>query len=120
LKRPLDRSGGGYQGVADRTEQRRLSESQIRELKAKLGKKNGFVELTLWTGRNTPDDLQKIKGILAEYPGSTPVLIHVQSGAGKRATIELPKEFYVTLNVALQRELGPWMGEGAIQGRLLQ
>ena len=95
--------------VDDRTEQRRLTGSQIRELKAKRGKKNDVVELTLWTGRNTPDDLQRIKGILAEYPGKVPVLLHVQSGAGKRATIELPEEFYATLNVASQRELAPWM-----------
>jgi len=95
--------------VDDRTEQRRLSGSQIRELKAKRAKKNGFVELTLWAGRNTPEDLQRIKSILVEYPGSTPVLLHVQNGAGKRATIELPEEFHATLNVALQRELGPWM-----------
>jgi hypothetical protein len=96
--------------VDDRTEQRRLTGSQIRELKAKRVKRNGIVELTLWTGRNTPDDLQRIKSILAEYPGKTPVLMHIQSGAGKRATIELPEEFHASFNVALQRELAPWMG----------
>ncbi|MFT6596420.1 MAG: DNA polymerase-3 subunit alpha [Akkermansiaceae bacterium] len=96
--------------VDDRTEQLRLTGSQIRELKEKRVKKNGFVELTLWTGRNTPDDLHRIKGILAEYPGEVPVVLHIQSGAGKRVTIELPEEFHATLNVALQRELAPWMG----------
>ena len=96
--------------VDDRTEQRRLTGSQIRELKEKRVKRNGIVELTLWTGRSTPDDLQKIKNILAEYPGKTPVMMHIQSGAGKRVTMELPEKYYATFNVALQRELAPWMG----------
>jgi len=95
--------------VDDRTEQRRLSGSQIRELKPKRVKKNGSMELTLWSGRSTPDDLQKIKGILAEYPGKTPVIMHIQNGAGKRATIELPEEFHASVNVALQRELAAWL-----------
>jgi hypothetical protein len=68
------------------------------------------VELTLWTGRSTPEDLQKIKNILAEYPGKTPVLMHIQSGAGKRVTMELPEKYHAIFNVALQRELAPWMG----------
>ncbi|MGB2455264.1 MAG: DNA polymerase III subunit alpha, partial [Akkermansiaceae bacterium] len=96
--------------VDDRTEQRRLTGSQIRELKEKRVKRNGIVELTLWTGRSTPDDLEKIKNILAEYPGKTPVMMHIQSGAGKRVTMELPEKYYATFNVALQRELAPWMG----------
>ncbi|MDA7528865.1 DNA polymerase III subunit alpha, partial [Akkermansiaceae bacterium] len=96
--------------VDDRTEQRRLTGSQIRELKEKRVKRSGIVELTLWTGRSTPDDLQKIKNILAEYPGKTPVLMHIQSGAGKRVTMELPEKYHATFNVALQRELSPWMG----------
>jgi DNA polymerase-3 subunit alpha len=96
--------------VDDRTEQRRLTGSQIRELKEKRVKKNGIVELTLWTGRSTPEDLQKIKNILAEYPGKTPVLMHIQSGAGKRVTMELPEKYHAIFNVALQRELAPWMG----------
>lgn len=96
--------------VDDRTEQRRLSGSQIRELKARRSKKNGALELTLWSGRNTLDDLHKIKDILAEYPGKMPVLLHVQNGAGKRATIELAQKFSVNINPALQRELQSWMG----------
>ena len=80
------------------------------ELKEKRVKRSGIVELTLWTGRSTPDDLQKIKNILAEYPGKTPVLMHIQSGAGKRVTMELPEKYHATFNVALQRELSPWMG----------
>ena len=95
--------------VDDRTEQRRLTGSQIRELKEKRVKKSDVVELTLWTGRSSPEDLQKIKNILAEYPGKTPVLMHIQSGAGKRVTIELPEKYHATFNVALQRELAPWM-----------
>ena len=96
--------------VDDRTEQRRLTGSQIKELKSKRKKVGGTLELILWTGRHNPDDLQKIKEVLREYPGKVPVLMHIQSGAGKRATIELPEEFNVNMNPALQRELAAWMG----------
>ncbi len=95
--------------VDDRTEQRRLTGSQIKELKVRKAKKGAAVELTLWTGRNSVGDLEKIKGVLAEYPGKVPVLLHVQSGAGKRATIELPEDCRVTVNPALERELASWI-----------
>jgi DNA polymerase-3 subunit alpha len=97
--------------VDDRTEQRRLTGSQIKELKPRRVKKNGVVSLTLWSGRNSVRDLHRIKDILAEYPGKIPVVIHVQNGAGKRATIELPPEFYVSDAPALKRELTPWILE---------
>jgi len=95
--------------VDDRTEQRRLSGSQIRELKGRKFGTKGTVELTLWAGRNNGDDLQKIKSIIAEYPGKAPVLLHIQNGAGKRATIELAEEFLVNPNPALNRELAAYM-----------
>jgi DNA polymerase-3 subunit alpha len=95
--------------VDERTEQRRLTGSQIKELRAPRSKKDGSVELTLWSGRHSPEDLHRIRDILVEYPGKTPVLIHVQNGAGKRATIELPEEFYASTTPALKRELAAWM-----------
>ncbi|MGJ8696123.1 MAG: DNA polymerase III subunit alpha [Verrucomicrobiaceae bacterium] len=95
--------------VDDRTEQRRLMGSQIKELKARRKKTGGILELTLWTGRHGSEDLQRIKGILEEYPGKVPVQIHFQSGAGNRATMELPEGVGVTMNPALERELNPWL-----------
>ncbi len=95
--------------VDDRTEQRRLTGASIRELKAKTAKKNGSMELTLWSGRNTLADLEKIRALLSENRGSVPVLMHIQNGAGKRATIELPQEFYASPDIKLQRELAAWM-----------
>lgn len=95
--------------VDDRTEQRRLSGSQIKELKVRKARKKGTLELTLWSGRHGGDDLQKIKSILAEYPGKAPVLLHVQNGAGKRATIEVGEEFNVNPNSALNRELAGYL-----------
>ncbi|MGB0144068.1 MAG: DNA polymerase III subunit alpha, partial [Akkermansiaceae bacterium] len=97
--------------VDDRTEQRRLTGSQIKELKARRVKKDGLLELTLWSGRNPLSDLHRIKDILAEYKGKTPVSIHVQNGAGKRATVELPVEFHARECVGLRRELSPWIAE---------
>ncbi|MDA7864032.1 MAG: DNA polymerase III subunit alpha [Akkermansiaceae bacterium] len=94
--------------IDDRTEQRRLTGSQIKELKARRKKAGGGLELTLWTGRHNNDDLQKIKAILAEYPGTVPVQVHFQSGAGNRATMELPETMCVAMNPALEREIAPW------------
>ena len=65
--------------------------------------------MTLWAGRNNGDDLQRIKSIIAEYPGKAPVLLHIQNGAGKRATIEMADEFLVNPNPALSRELAAYM-----------
>lgn len=95
--------------VDDRTGSRRLMASQIRELRPKRGGKGSRVELTLWSGRNKREDLERIRGILVEYPGEVAVVIHVQSGAGKRASVELGEEFWVRMSPALVRELGPWM-----------
>ena len=95
--------------VDDRTEQRRLSGSQIKELKVRKARKKGTLELTLWSGRHNDGDLQKIKSILAEYPGKAPVVLHIQNGAGKRATIEAGEEFYVNPNPALNRELAGYL-----------
>lgn len=94
--------------IDDRTEQRRLTGAQIKELKARRKKTSGILELTLWTGRHNGDDLQKIKVILAEYPGKVPVHMHFQSGSGNRATMELPETMGVKMIPALERELAPW------------
>jgi DNA polymerase-3 subunit alpha len=95
--------------VDDRTEQRRLSGSQIKELKVRKPGKKGTLELTLWSGRHNDNDLEKIKSILAEYPGKAPVLLHIQNGAGRRVTIEAGEEFYVNPSPALNRELASYL-----------
>ena len=96
--------------VDDRTEQRRLTGSQIKELKPRKKKAGGLLELTLWSGRHGPEDLQKIQSILAEYPGKIPVIMHFQSGAGQRASMEMPAHIGVDFkNPALHRELSQWI-----------
>lgn len=95
--------------VDDRTEQRRLTGHQIKELKPRRVRKDGVMNLTLWSGRHTEKDLEKIRMILAEYPGKTPVVIHVQNGAGKRVSIALEEAHAMTVNPASEAELGPWI-----------
>ena len=86
--------------VDDRTEQRRLTGSAIKELKARTSAKKKFVELTLWSGRNTENDLREIKQTLKRNPGKTPVHLHIQNGAGKRVTLELGESYHTTPNEA--------------------
>ena len=54
-------------------------------------------------------DLEEIQSVLSAHPGQTPVLLHLQSGTGKRATIECGELFRVRKSEALQAALGRWM-----------
>ncbi len=94
--------------VDERTETLRLTGSEIKELKVRKNAKNGSVQIGLWLSRHSEQDLQKIRSILAEHPGSTPVEIHLQSGSGKRATIEAGETLRVKKSPALTKALAEW------------
>lgn len=94
--------------VDERTETLRLTGSEIKELKPRKMTKNGAVQIGLWLSRHGGEDLEKIRSILAEHPGNTPVEIHLQSGTGKRATIEAGENLRVKKSVALTKALAEW------------
>lgn len=97
--------------IDDRTEQRRLMASDIKQLKPVRKKKNGAnvaVELQVRVARNNREDLEKIRSALTLYPGKTPVLLHVVNGAGKRATVEIDEEFWVERSPGLLAAVGQW------------
>ena len=94
--------------VDERTESLRLTGAGIKELKAKKATANGAVGLTLWIARNNNDDLEKIREALSHHPGKTPVEIHLQSGAGKRATVAVSEKYWVKKSDALDRALAAW------------
>lgn len=78
----------------DRTDGRRLTGSDLAELKPKKsGGNKGPVELLLWTHRHTMKDLEEIHYHVTGHPGSTPLIMHFQNSAGKRLTLE-PSEIY--------------------------
>ena len=96
--------------IDDRTDSRRLTGSEINELKSRGGGANSkFVELALWTARHSEQDLREIREAIAEHPGKTPVLIHFQNSAGKRATVELGENYRVRRGLKLETALGRWM-----------
>jgi len=97
--------------VDDRTEQRRLTGYEIKELIARKGSNNGKgpIELTLWTARHCERDLEEIREALAAHPGKTKVLLHFQNSAGRRTTIEAGEEFCVRRGLELEQALGRWM-----------
>lgn len=96
--------------IDDRTDSRRLTGSEINELKSRGGGSNSkFVELALWTARHSEQDLAEIREAIESHPGKTPVLIHFQNSAGKRATIELGENFKVRRGEQLEAALGRWM-----------
>ena len=93
----------------ERTETLRLTGSEIKELKARAPGKNAALQLTLWVARHSETDLFKIQKILKEHPGNNPVEIHLQSGTGKRATIEAGQTLHVKKSTQLSDSLAEWM-----------
>ena len=96
--------------VDDRTDSRRLTGSEISELKPRgSAASKGAVELTLWTARHSERDLAEIRDALAASPGKVPVFLHFQNSAGRRATVELGQDHHVKRTEALEKALARWM-----------
>src|SRR5690606_36109338 len=96
--------------VDDRTDTRRLTGSEINELKPRgSSATKGAVELTLWTARHSERDLREIRDAISSSPGKVPVFLHFQNSAGRRATVELGESFRVKRTDTLERALGRWM-----------
>jgi DNA polymerase-3 subunit alpha len=96
--------------VDDRTESRRLTGSELSELKPRAtSATKGAVELTLWTARHSERDLTEIRETLAANPGKVPVFLHFQNSAGRRATVELGAAYHVKRTDLLEKALGRWI-----------
>ncbi|MGB6221362.1 DNA polymerase III subunit alpha [Haloferula sp.] len=96
--------------IDDRTDSRKLTGSEFSELKIRGKGGNGkSVELTLWTARHSEVDLEEIRSAIGANPGKTPVVLHFQNSAGKRATMELGEEFKVRRGEKMESALGRWM-----------
>jgi DNA polymerase-3 subunit alpha len=96
--------------VDDRTESRRLTGSELSELKPRAtAASKGAVELTLWTARHSERDLTEIRETLAANPGKVPVFLHFQNSAGKRATLELGAAYHVKRTDLLEKALSRWI-----------
>lgn len=98
----------------DRTEKRRVTGSSLKELKLPRGRtesngKNGPLELSLWVARNGVEDLEAIQTVLQSHPGNTQVLLHLQSGSGRRATVECGARFHVNRSAELEKALTRWL-----------
>jgi DNA polymerase-3 subunit alpha len=95
----------------DRTGGRRLTGSELAELRPKRGSGNskGPVELMLWTTKHSEMDLEEIQRILSRHPGDTSVLLHFQNSAGKRVTVEAGEPFHVSRGKDLDTALDRWM-----------
>ena len=99
--------------VDERTQGRRMSGSDVQELKPRKAAANGSgpVELQLWTTRHSERDLEDIRIALSAHPGETPVLLHIHNSAGRRVTIEADERFRVRRSPALDRALSLWTDE---------
>jgi DNA polymerase-3 subunit alpha len=95
--------------VDDRTGSRRLTGYELAELKPKQNNGKGPLELMLWTHRHGERDLTEIMAALAAHPGTTPVLLHFQNGAGRRVTVAANASFNVKRGAALETALDRWL-----------
>ncbi|MEM9283737.1 MAG: DNA polymerase III subunit alpha [Verrucomicrobiota bacterium] len=94
--------------VDDRTEKRKLTGSDFKTLKPKKTDASKVLELEVWIARNGRKDLERIREVLSAHPGKTPVHLHVLSGSGKRATVELGEDYWVKKGPELERAVGNW------------
>ena len=94
--------------VDDRTETLSLTGSKIKELKPRKSNQHEALQVNLWMARHSKSDLESIRKILKEHPGETPVEIHLQSGTGKRATIQAGENLRVEKSAALSKALAEW------------
>ncbi|MEM9237310.1 MAG: DNA polymerase III subunit alpha [Verrucomicrobiota bacterium] len=96
--------------IDDRTDSRKLTGSEFSELKSRgVGSNGRAVELTLWTARHSERDLEEIQSVIQEHPGKTPVILHFQNSAGKRASLQLGEDFKVRGGAKTEAALGRWM-----------
>jgi DNA polymerase-3 subunit alpha len=96
----------------DRTGGRRLTGSDIAELKPKKASNGkGPLELLLWTHRHTAKDLQEIHYHITGHPGTTPVILHFQNSAGKRLSLQPSETYHVKRSPELHQALDRFMEE---------
>jgi len=95
--------------VDDRTETLSLTGTRLKQLKPRKSSQSSALQVNLWLARHTKKDLETIRSVLEQHPGETPVEIHLQSGTGKRATIEAGESLRVRKSAELSRALAEWL-----------
>jgi len=95
----------------DRTGGRRLTGSEINELKPAKASANGKgpIELLLYTHRHKAKDLEEIHFHITGHPGETPVVLHFQNSAGKRLSIQSSETYSVKRSEELLQSLDRFM-----------
>lgn len=95
----------------DRTGGRRLTGSEINELKPAKASANGKgpIELLLYTHRHKAKDLEEIHFHITGHPGETPVVLHFQNSAGKRLSIQPSETYSVKRSEELLQSLDRFM-----------
>ncbi len=69
------------------------------------GGREQFFEISLMTTRHDATDLEKIREVLAEYPGKIPVRLTIRNSLGNIVQMELGAKFNVTPSEDLKRKL---------------
>jgi DNA polymerase-3 subunit alpha len=96
----------------DRTGGRRLTGSDIAELKPKKANNGkGPLELLLLTQRHTAKDLEEIHYHITGHPGPTPLILHFQNSAGKRLSLQPSETYHVKRSPELHQALDRFMEE---------
>ncbi len=97
----------------DRNDGRRVSGSQIKEIRTKRGGEDkDTLNINLWTTRHSQSDLNYIMAVLKKYPGKVDVKVTIQNTLGQRVQLILPDHLKIRTktNPDLNRELERFLG----------
>lgn len=74
----------------------------------------GTLRINVPANRLSPDTISRLKGVLANHPGASPVLVHMVNGS-RHQLVRLSDEFKVDLRSALYAELRELLGASAVE-----
>ena len=72
-------------------------------------KKSNTLELTLYTSRHTNSDLENIQSVIKQYPGKSPVTLHIRNTLGKRVALELDASFNIDKSPKIEQVLARYI-----------
>jgi DNA polymerase-3 subunit alpha len=84
-----------------------------RELKELQIRADGVLKLEIPAARLSPDLVGRLKEVLTNHPGTTPVMLHMVNGSSHKV-LKLSDEFRLELRSALYAELRELLGPRAV------
>ena len=71
--------------------------------------KSNNLELTLYTSRHTNTDLENIMSVIKQYPGKSPITLHIRNTLGKRVALDLDPSFNIDHSPKVEQVLARYI-----------